>query len=171
MRAFALILALILSGCVRLPGGLHAADAHDLVLVSATRTAWAAHGRELPASEALANVYVWTSNAENVQAWCHAPAPINSCVNSGRDLFGPARANIYITEGGPLRYDALVIHEVLHVLRGAWVLAAQGTPDYTERYNRGRNPTCNPLTMVDHGHCDTEVWTTIEQAAIREVSP
>lgn len=139
-------------------------------MVAAARSAWAAQ-RHRTECEALERVHVFIAPQPEVADWCARPAnrTLNSCVNTARGLFESPRTNIYVREDVDDRtHAALVIHEVLHVQRGCWVLEALHSPGYLDRYHAGRvDQSCHPRTMTDWAHCDVELWGAIERDAIR----
>lgn len=163
----------LLFGCAHLPAQLRPVDMTERGYVRAALDAWEAQ-REPAECPALERVHVYSAPQPVVADWCHRPGSnIHGCVNTARGLFESPRTNIYLRDDvDEYVYTALFMHEVLHVQRGCWVLETFHSERYLERYFAGRtDEDCNPLNMVDAGHCDSQLWLWIEQDAIRRASP
>jgi len=174
---------LVLTGCAHLPRAIRAPLPSELDARDALLAAWTDAGREVPEGWVSRRVDVYEADQATITTWCKSPQgrPVMACSNTIQRRPGaPASIVIYISESARGRvHHSLIIHELAHQLRVAWVIAAAGGPEYLERLHAGESPAClisHPADFLSSRsctedrcphHCDAELWTEIVHDALR----
>jgi hypothetical protein len=162
--------AMCIVACTNLPSPLRAPSASEMDARDALLTAWSEAGREVPRAWLTRPIDVYLAPQADVTAWCARPPeqPVMGCSWTTAPYLGaPMHTMIYLSEsGGGSVHHSLVIHELAHQLRAAWVHDVAGTDAYLVRLRAGGSEQCVVHYPADPMHCDTE-QRAIEQAAMR----
>jgi hypothetical protein len=164
---------LVAASCARLPATLRELTSPEERAIAAAREAFA-DAREPAPCELLDRAMIADLPHEELQDWCMSRAygpdveSLGCVVDVYRTVLEPRRSIIYLSDR--LEGDdriRIVIHEASHIVRGCWAFDVRfGDPAiFAERYHRGEREGCEIAYPADHGHCDSEVWTTIASDA------
>lgn len=165
---------LALASCIDLPRSTVPQSPSDRAAMDAARAAFESARGEAGRSLLDGRVDVISlpvdgqGSAPTIRAKCMRPA--SACYYVVQRYVGaPPSIVMYVRDDADARTRAaLVIHESLHILRGAWIEAAASDPygEYRRRWRHGEREDCPIPWGPDLHHCDRELWATIERAAI-----
>lgn len=161
-RILILALAIFSHGCYQPPSD---AVLIDEDLRQTTLDTFEDYRGEIPQCAYLGRIYVADRELEDLQSACVNRSPgITGCVYT---IVSPATGDFTIIYRRDDQGAPLVVHEILHAARGCWVYP-DGYHLDLERLREGWEvEECPRSGGQDARHCDVELFTTIEQEAIR----